>query len=259
MKFFFNSYFLTLFLFLGYVTAFSADTSSVVPSVSDDSLNRGISTDSALTSSRGSNASMEDLIQAKLDSLNNLSESQTGTARNLDSIAKAKSDSIRVLMTEGKYIQRVKYDKSNFDHWKIDTVFQKQMKGHLSGSWRTPIVPHGHSFRDSELRFLHNDTLYGVTRTYSDSGRYQMTGEYAFYARYRFENDSTIVSREVFSDRDVVRWDFIYFKINGDQLTYHLKKLEFRDLNDNWLNALQGFDHVSPEIYYRHKKDEKKK
>lgn len=257
MKFFFNSYSLSLILFFNFVTAFSADSSSVAPTISKDSI-KDYSTDSALTSPRGSNA-LDDIIQAKLDSLSNLSNSNMGVARNADSLAKIKSDSIRSLLNEGKYVQRAKYDKSNFDHWKIDTVFQKQMKTRLSGSWRTPMVPHGHSFRDSELRFLDNDTLYGVTRTYSDSGRYQMTGEYAFYARYRFQDDSTIVSREVFADRKVVRWDFILFKIKDDKMTYHLKKLEFRDLNDNWLNALQGFDHVSPEIYYRQKKNDKKK
>jgi len=276
MKFFFNSHLSSLFLFLGFVTAFSADSSSIAPSSLADSLNNAdslnlsdslsladslksdSSSDSALTSTSGSKI-IDEIIQAKLDSLSRLTQTKAGAERNLDSIAKVKSDSIRVLLSEGKYVQRVKYDKSNFDHWKVDTVFQKQMKGNLSGSWRTPIVPHGHSFRDSELRFLDNDTLYGVTRTYSDSGRYQMTGEYAFYARYRFENDSTIVSREVFSDRNVVRWDFILFKIIGNKMTYHLKKLEFRDLNDNWLNALQGFDHVAPEVYYRDQKDEKKR
>lgn len=270
MKFFFNSHLSSLFLFLGFVTAFSADTSSVAPSVLANSLNNAgslsladtlksdFSTDNALTSPSGLKT-MDEIIEAKLDSLSRLAETKAAANRNLDSIGKAKSDSMRALLSEGKYVQRVKYDKSNFDHWKVDTVFQKQMKSNLSGSWRTPIVPHGHSFRCSELRFLDNDTLYGVTRTYSDSSRYQTTGEYAFYARYRFDDDSTIVSREVFSDRNVVRWDFILFKIDGDKMTYHLKKLEFRDLNDNWLNALQGFDHVEPEIYYRDRKNVKKR
>lgn len=274
MKFFSYPYLLSTFLTLSFVTAFSADSSSVVLDssagnipISDSSFvasespktNQALPSDSALTSARGSVA-LDDLIQAKLDSLTKLSESKAPlSVHNSDSLAKAKSDSVRSLLNEGKYVQRAKYDKSNFDHWKVDTLFQKQMKAQVAGSWRTPIVAHGHSFRDSELRFANNDTLYGVTRTYSDSGRYQMTGEYAFYARYRFDNDSTIVSREVFSDRNVVRWDFINLKVDGEKLTYHLKKLEFRDLNDNWLNALQGFDHVTPEIYYRNKKDAKKK
>lgn len=272
MKFFSYPYLLSTFLTLSFVTAFSADSSTVVLDssranipiadssfVNPDSSLSNIAQDSVLTSARGS-AALDDVIQAKLDSLTKLSElKKSGLEHNSDSLAKAKSDSVRALLDQGKYVQRAKYDKSNFDHWKVDTLFQKQMKSHVAGSWRTPIVAHGHSFRDSELRFTDNDTLYGVTRTYSDSGRYQMTGEYAFYARYRFDNDSTIVSREVFSDRNVVRWDFISLKVNGEKMTYHLKKLEFRDLNDNWLNALQGFDHVTPEIYYRDKKDGKKK
>ena len=57
------------------------------------------------------------------------------------------------------------------------------------------------------------------------------------------------MSREVVADRKVIRWDFISFDVVGDTLVYNLKKLEFRDLNDNWLNALQGFDNVPPEIY----------
>jgi ABC-type Fe3+-siderophore transport system, permease component len=158
------------------------------------------------------------------------------------------------MIQEGKYVQRAKYDKSNFDSWKIDTVFQKSMKESVYGIWRTPIVAHGHAFRDAELRFDMNDTVYGTTRTYSDSGRYQMTGEYTFKARYRFDNDTSMVTREVFADRQVVRWDYIAFRKLEDTLTYNLKKLEFRDMNDNWLNALQGFDNVPPEVYI---KDEK--
>ena len=96
-----------------------------------------------------------------------------------------------------------------------------------------------------------NDTIYGVTRTYSDSGRYQMTGEYAYKARYQFDSDSSLITREVFKDRQVIRWDFTTFKIMGDTLRYNLNKLEFRDLNDNWLNALQGFENVPPEFYYK--------
>ena len=171
-----------------------------------------------------------------------------------DSLAKVKADSVRKMIQEGKYVQRAKYDKSNFDSWKIDTVFQKSMKESIYGIWRTPIVAHGHAFRDAELRFDMNDTVYGTTRTYSDSGRYQMTGEYTFKARYRFDNDTSMVTREVFADRQVVRWDYIAFRKLEDTLTYNLKKLEFRDMNDNWLNALQGFDNVPPEVYI---KDEK--
>ena len=78
-----------------------------------------------------------------------------------------------------------------------------------------------------------------------------MTGEYTFKARYRFDSDQTLVSREVFKDRQVVRWDYITFEISKDSLLYNLNKLEFRDLNDNWLNALQGFDNIPAEIYLR--------
>ncbi len=170
---------------------------------------------------------------------------------NSDSVAKVKADSVREAIKAGSYVPRAKYDKSNFDSWKVDTVFQKAMKERVVGDWRTPILSHGHAFRDAELKFLMNDTLVGTTRTYSDSGRYQMTGEYTYRARYRFENDSTIVAREVFKDRGVVRWDFIQFEIKDDVFKYHLEKIEFRDLNDNWLNALQGFDRVAPEIYRR--------
>ena len=174
--------------------------------------------------------------------------------RNSDSVAKVQADSVRKQIQSGKYVQRIRYDKSNFDHWNIDTVLQKKMKEQVFGVWRTPIVAHGHAFRDAELTFGMNDTLYGVTRTYSDSGRYQMTGEYAYKARYRFDNDTSMVSREVFRDRQVIRWDYVTFKVSGDSLRYNLKKLEFRDLNDNWLNALQGFDNVPAEYYIRDKK-----
>lgn len=193
-------------------------------------------------------------VQAKLDSISealarNSEDSAAVQKSNRD--AKAKSDSLRTLLNAGQYVGRANYDKRNFDTWKVDTVYQKKMKTNIIGTWRTPIQEHGHAFLDAELRFGANDTLYGTTRTYSDSGRYQMTGEYKFHARYRFDNDSMIVSREVFKDRQVVRWDFIHFKISGDKLSYHLTKLEFRDLNDNWLNALQGFDKVAPEVYLR--------
>ena len=202
---------------------------------------------------RGSQATLDEMIQHKLDSLDRTNQSNVPKA-NSDSIAKAKADSVRKMIQAGKYVQRAKYDKSNFDHWKVDTVFQKSMKAETFGVWRTPIVAHGHAFRDAELRFGMNDTLYGVTRTYSDSGRYQMTGEYTYKARYRFDNDSSLVTREVFLDREVIRWDYIRFHIKGDTLKHNLKKLEFRDLNDNWLNALQGFDNIPPELYLRDKK-----
>ncbi len=202
-----------------------------------------------VSSPRGAVATLDEMIQAKLDSMNRVAS--TVGSRNADSLSKAKADSVRKLVQEGKYVQRARYDKKNFDHWNIDTVLQKNMKEKLVGVWRTPIIAHGHAFRDAELRFCENDTLIGTTRTYSDAGRYQMTGEYVFKARYRFDSDESIISREVFSDRKVVRWDFITFEIVGDSLVYSLNKLEFRDLNDNWLNALQGFDNIPPEIYRR--------
>ena len=198
---------------------------------------------------RGATATLDEMIQAKLDSMNHVVPA-TG-ARNVDSVAQVKTDSVRKLIQQGKYVQRARYDKSNFDHWNIDTVLQKKMKEQVFGAWRTPIIAHGHAFRDAELRFGANDTLVGITRTYSDSGRYQMTGEYTFKARYRFDSERTLVSREVFKDRQVVRWDYITFDIVKDSLLYNLNKLEFRDLNDNWLNALQGFDNIPAEVYIR--------
>ena len=199
-------------------------------------------------------SSTDSMLQLKIDSLAKVNESvpvAERTQEQIDSAAQATADSILQAIKAGQYISRSQYDMSNFDHWKIDTLYQQKMRSLVAGEWRTALVPHGHAFRDASLRFALNDTLYGVTRTYSDSGRYHMTGEYKFQARYRFDNDSTIVSREVFLDRNVVRWDHIRFKIQGNRLSYHLAKLEFRDLNDNWLNALQGFEHVSPEIYIR--------
>jgi len=236
-------------LILSFVAfAFAAD-------VSPDSLTSNADSAVALPSlvTRGP-GDLGAAIQAKLDSISATIASQGQSP--VDSAAKAqaakaKADSVRAALQSGKYIKRANYDKSNFDHWKVDSLFQKKMKESVVGVWRTPIVAHGHAFRDAELRFGMNDTLYGVTRTYSDSGRYQMTGEYTFFARYRFDNDSVMVSREVFSDRKVVRWDFIRFKVTGNRLMYHLTKLEFRDMNDNWLNALQGFENVTPEYYTR--------
>ena len=198
---------------------------------------------------RGATATLDEMIQAKLDSMNHAAPSVG--PRNADSLAKVQADSVRKLVQTGKYVQRARYDKSNFDHWRIDTVLQKKMKDQVVGVWRTPIIAHGHAFRDAELRFGANDTLIGITRTYSDSGRYQKTGEYTFQARYRFDSERTLASREVFKERQVVRWDYITLDIVNDTLQYNLNKLEFRDLNDNWLNALQGFDNIPPEIYIR--------
>lgn len=201
---------------------------------------------------RGVTATLDEMIQAKLDSMNHVV--QALSSRNSDSLAKVQADSIRKLIQQGKYVQRTRYDKKNFDHWNIDTLLQKNMKSQLVGVWRTPIIAHGHAFRDAELRFGANDTLVGITRTYSDSGRYQMTGEYIFKARYRFDSERTLISREVFLDRKVVRLDYITFDLVNDSLMYNLNKLEFRDLNDNWLNALQGFDNIPAEIYLLDKK-----
>ena len=206
-----------------------------------------------LVTPRGATEVLDEMIQAKLDSID-AQAAAVPLKQNTDSLAKARADSVRKLILEGKYVKRARYDKSNFDHWKKDTVFQKAMKEIVFGVWRTAIVAHGHAFRDAEIRFGMNDTIYGVTRTYSDSGRYQMTGEYAYKARYQFDSDSSLITREVFKDRQVIRWDFTTFKIMGDTLRYNLNKLEFRDLNDNWLNALQGFENVPPERYIRDQK-----
>lgn len=234
------------------LSAFATAQVPVSPIVSSA---KEVSSSSAQISTRGP-GDFGKAIQAKMDSISAALKANAATS-NSDSVAKVKADSVREAIKAGSYVPRARYDKSNFDTWKIDTVFQKAMKERVFGDWRTPILSHGHAFRDAELKFLMNDTLVGTTRTYSDSGRYQMTGEYTYRARYRFENDSTIVAREVFKDRGVVRWDFIQFKIEDDVFKYHLEKIEFRDLNDNWLNALQGFDQVAPEIYLRTKGDGK--
>jgi hypothetical protein len=211
----------------------------------------------SVVASRGAQATLDEMIQHKLDSLNSANQS-TAPKANTDSLAKAKADSVRKMIQAGKYVQRAKYDKSNFDHWKVDTLFQKKVKDQVNGVWRTPIVAHGHAFRDAELQFNMNDTLTGATRTYASADRYQKTGDYAYKARYRFDNDSSMVTREVFRDRQVIRWDYVTFKIAGDTLKHNLKKLEFRDLNDNWLNALQGFENVPPENYVRDQKETEK-
>ena len=88
-------------------------------------------------------SSLDEMIQRKLDSLNNVKVSAPVSV-NSDSLAKVKSDSVRKMIQEGKYVQRAKYDKSNFDSWKVDTLFQKSMKESMFGVWRTPIVAHGH-------------------------------------------------------------------------------------------------------------------
>ena len=207
----------------------------------------------SVVASHGAQATLDEMIQHKLDSLNSANQS-SGPKLNSDSLAKAKADSVRKMIQAGKYVKRAKYDKSNFDHWKVDTLFQKKVKEMVQGAWRTPIVAHGHAFRDAELLFNMNDTLNGVTRTYSDAARYDTTGKYGYKARYRFDNDTSMVTREVFRDRQVIRWDYVTFRVAGDTLKHNLKKLEFRDLNDNWLNALQGFENVPPENYIRDQK-----
>lgn len=192
----------------------------------------------------------DSLLQAKLDSLSRAAESgdflSWDSSQIQDSTAK-----LRNAVKQGKYIDRTKYDKSNFDHWKVDSVLQANQKKRVAGNWRTDILAHGHAFRDATLRFAQNDTLYSTTYTYTDSARYMKTGEYAYRARYRFESDSTFRSREVFGDRNVVRWDYVQYKVKGDSLRHHLYKLEFRDLMDNWLDAIQEFENIPAEVYRR--------
>lgn len=193
----------------------------------------------------------DSMIQAKLDSLSALIEVN---GSEWDSVAL--EDSTRAWqnrVNQGKYLQRTQYDKSNFDHWKIDTLLQQRKKMEVNGDWHTSILPHGHAFRDAGLRYGVNDTMHSVTYTYTDSARYYRTGEYAYDARYRFDSDSTYRSREVFQDRNVVRWDYVWFQLHNDTLKHHLYKLEFRDLMDNWLDAIQHFDKIPPEIYFRGK------
>jgi len=193
----------------------------------------------------------DDAIRAKLDSISQLLDASSAT---WDTAAvKDSSARIQKAMKDGKYIARTTYDKSNFDHWRVDSILQAEQKKRVVGDWRTDIMEHGHAFLDATLRFENKDTLSSTTYTYADSARYLKTGEYAYKARYRFESDSTFRSREVFSDRNVVRWDYVRYKIKGDTLRHHLYKLEFRDLMDNWLDAIQEFDQVSPEVYHRTK------
>ena len=93
-------------------------------------------------------------IEAKMDSIS--ASLSSAKASNSDSIAKVKADSVRAAIQAGSYVPRAQYDKSNFDSWKIDTVYQKSMKERVAGTWRTPILSHGHAFRDAELNFLGN-------------------------------------------------------------------------------------------------------
>lgn len=193
----------------------------------------------------------DSLLDAKLDSLSRLTEKSDLTWDSTeiqDSTAK-----LQKAVQQGKYIDRSSYDKSNFDHWKVDSALQANQKARLVGDWRTDILEHGHAFRDASVKFGKNDTLFSTTYTYADSARYLKTGEYAYKARYRFESDSTFRSREVFPDRNVVRWDYVAYKVKGDDMTHHLYKLEFRDLMDNWLDAIQEFDRIAPEVYHRTK------
>ena len=211
----------------------------------------------SVVASRGAQATLDEMIQHKLDSLNSANQS-TAPKANTDSLAKAKADSVRKMIQAGKYVQRAKYDKSNFDHWKVDTLFQKKVKDQVNGVWRTPIVAHGHAFRDAELQFNMNDTLTGATRTYASADRYQKTGDYAYKARYRFDNDSSMVTREVFRDRQVIRWDYVTFTTAVVTLHHTPKSRQFRDLHGTWLNALQGFENVPPENYVRDQKETEK-
>jgi len=192
----------------------------------------------------------DSLLQAKLDSLSSVVDaSQTSEWDSTE--VRDSSAAWKKSVQSGKYIERAKYDKTNFDHWKVDSLLQLKEKKVVSGNWRTDILEHGHAFRDASLQFANNDTLTSVTYTYADSARYMKTGEYAYKARYRFESDSTFRSREVFAQRNVVRWDYVRFHVKGDLLDHHLYKLEFRDLMDNWLDAIQEFDRVPAEVYHR--------
>lgn len=199
-----------------------------------------------------SSALTDSLIKAKLDSISRAVESKSVEWDSSE--VKDSTAAWQKAVKEGKYISRSNYDKSNFDHWKIDSLMQVRKKAELVGDWRTNIIPHGHAFRDATLKFGKNDTLYSTTYTYADSGRYHKTGDYAYAARYRFASDSTFRSREVFPDRNVVRWDYVLFKTKGDTLRHHLYKLEFRDLMDNWLDAIQEFERIPPEEYFRGKR-----
>lgn len=191
-------------------------------------------------------------IAAKLDSLT--LRLQDGDFLTWDSSSiKDSTAKLKGAQAKGEYIEKARYDKSNFDSWKVDTVLQEAQKSLVLGSWRTAILKHGHAFLDAALKFSPNDTLLSNTYTYSDSARYMKTGEYAYRARFRFESDTTFRTREVFPDRNVVRWDYVQYKLNGDTLRHHLYKLEFRDLMDNWLDAIQEFDQVPPEVYTRTK------
>lgn len=191
-------------------------------------------------------------INSTAKSATMLSEEESATL--IEEVSKkAKGIATEALPTvtdTGHYISRIYYDKGP-GHTPIDTNLHKKIRGILSSSWRTAVLSHGHAFRDATVDFCKNDTLYSVTYTWADSAHYQMTGEYAFDASYKAINESVIRSREAFVDKNVVRWDYNSFKVKDDTLFYHLYKLEFRDLNDNWLDAKQSFDNVPPEVYIR--------
>jgi hypothetical protein len=152
--------------------------------------------------------------------------------------------------TSSTYKQRIKYDKGPSKE-PTDEASHKKWKKLLFGSWQTAVKEHGDGFRDDKLRFRFNDTLYSTTFTWNDKERQSQTGEYSFEAEYQVLSDSTMRTREVFLGKNMVRWDFYAFKLIGDALHLHLYKLEFRDLEDNWLDAIQKFDEVPPEIYYQ--------
>jgi hypothetical protein len=158
------------------------------------------------------------------------------------------------VLDTGHYINRIRYDKGPAST-KVDTILHKKVRNTLYGHWRTPVLAHGHAFRDATLEFCNNDTLYSVTFTWADSNRYQKTGEYAFNAQFKALSENLIRSREAFVEKNVVRWDFTSFTVKGDTLLYHLEKLEFRDLNDNWLDAKQSFDNVPAEVFIRLRRD----
>ena len=197
----------------------------------------------------------DSLINAKLDSISKVFENKFEPQKRTEQEISDSAQKLRDAVAEGKYISRSNYDKSNFDHWKYDSLLQDRYKSEVIGDWHTFVIPVGHAFRDASLNFAKNDTLYSSTFTYADSGRYHQTGEYAYLARYRFDSDSTYRSREVFPDRNVVRWDYVQLKNKGDTLKHHLYKLEFRDLMDNWLDAIQEFDRIPPERYQRGKRE----
>jgi hypothetical protein len=192
------------------------------------------------------------LLQAKLDSISASIESNSDLSWDTTTIQDS-TQKLKSAVQAGKYIDRATYDKTNFDHWKVDSALQENQKKPLIGNWRTNIQEHGHAFLDATLKFGKNDTLSSTTYTYTDSARYFQSSETKYKARYRFESDSTFRSRQAFPDLKVVRWDYVRYQVEGDTLKHHLYKLEFRDLMDNWLDAIQEFDRIPPEVYIRSK------